>query len=213
MENVPGLAMEKKINASRDKSNKEYLLEVIASLLALGYQVSITLVFASSFGDPQHRQRLVLLAAKEGYQLPSGPKQTHGSGEGMKPIVNVEDVLSDLVDVDPTCSGKIELANGKTVSGHFLEGTNMTKNDNDARLFADQPAKTIIKKNKCVHYSIDRYLTLLEYKRLMSFPDTHTLQGTRKEMRDQIGNAVPCRFAEAIGKSVMESYLRGTCAP
>ena len=42
----------------------------------------------------------------------------------------------------------------------------------------------------------------------MSFPDDYKIEGTRPEMRDQIGNAVPVRFATAIGKTIMESYRR-----
>jgi DNA (cytosine-5)-methyltransferase 1 len=75
----------------------------------------------------------------------------------------------------------------------------------------DEPAKTVRKKNKIVHYSLDRYLTALEYKRLMSFPDNHVICGTQSEVRDQIGNAVLCKFAEAIGKTIMASYRQGEC--
>ena len=132
----------------------------------------------------------------------------------MKPVVNVGDALSDLEDVEPNCFGRVELDNGKVVSGHFLEGTAMTtSNNDDTRLYAKHPlapAKTIRKKNNMCHYSLDRYLTLLKYKRLVSSLDDHVLEGNRRKMRDQIGNAVPYHFAEAIGRTIMESYRLGT---
>lgn len=217
MENVPGMAMKRKINGAKD-TNKSYLEKVMGRLISMGYNVRCTMTFASNYGDPQNRKRLVLLAAKQGYKLPSNPRQTHGDGEGMKPIVNVQDVLQDLEQVDPNCSGRVKLENSKkVVQGHFIEGTTRTKsNDDDTRLYASHPlapAKTVRKKNNMCHYNLDRYLTILEYKRLMSFPDGHTLEGSRKEQRDQIGNAVPCHFAEAIGKTVMESYHLGTHTP
>jgi len=215
MENVPGLAMMRKINGAKVE-NICYLQQVMGKLISLGYHVSCTMIWASHYGDPQNRKRLVLLAAKRGYELPAVPKQTHG-GDGMEPIVNVQDALKDLEDIDPNCSGRVELKNGKIVHGHFLDGTVIAaNNDGDERLYAQNPlapAVTVRKKNNMCHYNLDRHLTILEYKRLMSFPDSHKLEGTRKEMRDQIGNAVPCHFAKAIGKTIMESYRLGTRSP
>lgn len=109
------------------------------------------------------------------------------------------------------------LPNEKEVHGHFLEGTALgnkkKKTDDIARLYEDQPAKTLKKKNKMQHYNTKRYLTILEYKRLQSFPDELELQGTISEMRDQIGNAVPCKFAEAIGRTVIAAYSLGKYIP
>ena len=88
-----------------------------------------------------------------------------------------------------------------------------TSNNDDTRMYAKHPlapAKTIRKKNNMCHYSLDRYLTLLKYKRLVSFLDDHVLEGNRRKMRDQIVNAVPCHFLEAIGRTIMESYRLGT---
>jgi DNA (cytosine-5)-methyltransferase 1 len=111
--------------------------------------------------------------------------------------------------------------NKKIVHGHFLEGTslaNKKKTGDIARLYEDYPAKTLKKKNKMHHYNqtdknLNRFLTILEYKRLQSFPDNLELQGTISEMRDQIGNAVPCKFAQAIGRTVREAYSSGKYIP
>ena len=208
MENVPGMAMERKLFS--DKTNKAFLQEIVARLRAMGYQVLLTMVSASSFGDPQDRKRLVLIAAKQGLKLPSAPRETHG--DDLKPFVTVKNALSDLENVEPTRSGKVVVA-GKTVKGHKLEGTANPSNSKGAtKIFENEPSHTLIKNNKYAHYSNRRFLTLLEYKRLMSFPDKHFLCGTQKEQRDQIGNAVPCCFAQAIGDTIMESYLNGACS-
>ena len=155
MENVPGLAFKRKLNGAKE-TNKSYLEHVIATLVSLGYHVSITMIWASHYGDPQDRKRLVLLAAKQCYKLPSDPRQTHGEGEGIKPTVNVHDALNDLEDVEPNCSGRVELKNGKTVQGHFIDGTAVAaSNDDDIRLYAEHPlapAKTVRKKNNMCHY-------------------------------------------------------------
>jgi DNA (cytosine-5)-methyltransferase 1 len=211
MENVPGLAAKRQINGANTE-NICYLKTAVAKLLSMGYNVRTTKTCASHFGDPQERKRLVLLASKQGYVLPLAPLRTHGDpGDGLQPIVTVHDVLHDLEGVEPNFSGRIKI-NGKTVSDHSVEGTKIANiSDNDVRLKAWAPAQTVRKKNKIVHYehSLGRYLTLLERKRLMSFPDEHVLCGKPSEIRDQIGNAVPCRFAESIGKAIMESYNLG----
>ncbi|KAL9181841.1 hypothetical protein ACHAXT_012184 [Thalassiosira profunda] len=214
MENVPGLASKRRLNDA-EMSNLEYLQMVMGKLISMGYSVNVTQTYASHFGDPQKRKRLVLFAAKQGYQLPSNPKQTHGVEDDLQPVVTVGDAMGDLEDVAPNGPGRVQLENGKIVQGHFIEGTKLAgRSDDDIRLSRNKPvapasgtANTLRKQNKMQHSECNRYLTLLECKRLMSFPDSHVLEGTKKEMRDQVGNAVPVRFAEALGRTIMESIV------
>lgn len=48
----------------------------------------------------------------------------------------------------------------------------------------------------------DRPLTPKEAARLQGFPDDFAFQGTRYDIRHQIGNAVPVPLAEAVGRSI-----------
>ena len=48
-----------------------------------------------------------------------------------------------------------------------------------------------------------RRLTILELKRIQSFPDDFILEGNKKEKIMQIGNAVACRFAYHLGKHMI----------
>lgn len=207
LENVPGCDSKRQLNPL-DPENKFYLQTVIAKLLSLGYNVSKTITMASNFGDPQDRKRLILFASKPGFTLPT-LLQTHGVG--FLPKVTIGNVLRDLEDIEPNCDGRITI-NGKNVEGHFCKGTEFTNgttpHEKDSRPKAEYTACTLTKKNKIVHYNHKRYLSLLEYKRLMSFPDDYVICGRTTDIRDQIGNAVPCRFAEAIGKAVMRSYTK-----
>ena len=52
------------------------------------------------------------------------------------------------------------------------------------------------------HYELGRHLTPRELARLQSFPDTFLFPCSKTYTLKQIGNAVPCLLAEAIGKGV-----------
>ena len=57
------------------------------------------------------------------------------------------------------------------------------------------------------HPLYDRPLTPREAARLQGFPDSFAFQGTRGDVRSQIGNAVPPPLASAVGAEVMRSLL------
>ena len=50
-----------------------------------------------------------------------------------------------------------------------------------------------------------RRLTVLELKRIQSFPDDYILCGSKKDKIKQIGNAVACRFAYHLGKYIIKT--------
>ena len=65
------------------------------------------------------------------------------------------------------------------------------------RLYADQPCTTITSNMstpsglRCIHYEQNRALTPREGARIQSFPDWFHFNGNRKQIKTQIGNAVP----------------------
>jgi DNA (cytosine-5)-methyltransferase 1 len=50
-----------------------------------------------------------------------------------------------------------------------------------------------------------RYLTVLEAKRLQTFPDDFIIKGVWGEAMRQIGNAVPVLLAETMGHELMKT--------
>jgi DNA (cytosine-5)-methyltransferase 1 len=77
------------------------------------------------------------------------------------------------------------------------------------RLWWDRPAFTIRtefykpEKGRYLHPSEHRPLTHREAMRLQTFPDSYEWRGSRIEVARQIGNAVPCDLARAIGDTVV----------
>ena len=48
-----------------------------------------------------------------------------------------------------------------------------------------------------------RKLTIIELKRIQSFPDNFIIEGSNKDVIMQIGNAVACKFAYHLGKYII----------
>jgi len=76
------------------------------------------------------------------------------------------------------------------------------------RLYANQPCTTITNNMstpsglRCIHYEQNRALTPREGARIQSFPDWFQFTGNKREIKTQIGNAVPpllaMKFAERL---------------
>ena len=209
MENVPGLLDNELVHGTNNPKNS-YLKRVITDLIGIGYGVRVCKVIASDYGDPTKRERVIMFAAKKGWKLPSRPAPTHGVEDGLAPIVTCSDVLKDL-EIDPVPNDEQAiLSDGRKVWGHFEEKTILTeKHEEYEFLKANKPAITMRKKNPVKHYSLDRFITVLERARLMSFPYNYIFEGSLQDCCDQIGNAVPVKLSEAIGKAVMECYELG----
>jgi DNA (cytosine-5)-methyltransferase 1 len=79
------------------------------------------------------------------------------------------------------------------------------------RLEWDRPAPTItsgfdsFSRGRYGHPSEDRPITPREAARLQGFPDWFVFHGNRRDVRSQIGNAVPPPLAEAIGRSILDA--------
>lgn len=192
MENVHGIL---------NPNHVHYLQWVAAEMLKMDYQVQISLVNARHYGVPQHRLRMILLAAKKGFPLPESPAVLRNR---QRVPLSVNEALSDLELIDPVQSGvPVTCQTGHLVFDHIEWKPHHTKS---VRLQRGGPAPTLCRRNIIQHYRHDRDLTLRERARLQSFPDDYCFCGSPEEQADQIGNAVPVRLAKAIGDSIMKAY-------
>ncbi|MEN9849006.1 MAG: hypothetical protein RL368_1746, partial [Pseudomonadota bacterium] len=53
-----------------------------------------------------------------------------------------------------------------------------------------------------------RYLSVFEAKRIQTFPDDFVIEGAWGEAMRQIGNAVPVRLGEIIGKQMINIFRK-----
>ena len=75
------------------------------------------------------------------------------------------------------------------------------------RLRWDEQAKVIgnFRKNMLIHPAQDRGLSIREAARLQSFEDQHEFIGPLNDRQQQVGDAVPPRLAEAVGRALRRS--------
>ncbi|HEF1318561.1 TPA: DNA cytosine methyltransferase, partial [Campylobacter jejuni] len=81
------------------------------------------------------------------------------------------------------------------------------------RLSLDEPSLTILtvpqmKQTERCHPLYERPFTIRESARIQSFPDEWEFMGSMASQYKQIGNAVPCMLAKAIGESLIQILHR-----
>ena len=204
------------------------LLYVTRYLERIGYSVSFELYNAANFGAPQSRERLVIIACRDGGKVPYlTPTHCDGGGFGLPAWRTLGDAFKMLregvehhfvefpearlkyyrmlkegenwrklpASLQREALGKsYDLGGGKT--GFFR------------RLSFAKPSPTLVTQpnmpaTDLAHPLLDRPLSVEEYKVIQEFPDDWVICGSISDQYRQIGNAVPVKLGEAIGKAVL----------
>lgn len=77
---------------------------------------------------------------------------------------------------------------------------------NYTRLYMNKPATVIMGLSRYLHPIEDRLLTPREHARLMTFPDEHVYVGSRENIYDMIGEAVPPKVTYEVGKQILNHW-------
>lgn len=72
------------------------------------------------------------------------------------------------------------------------------------RLFNNKPSYTITTMSEHIHPTQNRGLTIRELARIQSFPDSYKFEGSYALRKKMIGNAVPPKLAEHLGKELRD---------
>ena len=202
MENVVGIL-------SMKNNSNEKIINIIIEELSLNYNCSISKLYASDFEVPQNRCRVIIIGIhKKFHQTPTPPIPIL-SREQRIPVKNVL-IPKDNIDKKYYLSERALLGinrkkekskeNGNGFGAQFLD--------------FDKPSYTIPARywkdgyDTLVRYDENevRRLTVLELKRIQSFPDDYVIEGSKKEQIIQIGNAVACKFAYHLGKHITSFF-------
>lgn len=201
MENVMGIL-------SMKTEDQELVIDIIMRFLTEHYICRISKLYASDFEVPQNRRRVIIIGFRKDLEMiPTEPE----------PILTVE----TRIPVKTVLLPRHEIDASAYLSEKALNGIRAKRARSAERgagfgaqiLDLDKPSYTIPARywkdgyDALVAYSDTeiRRLTILELKRIQSFPDDYILKGTKKDQIMQIGNAVACRFAYHLGIHLVRS--------
>lgn len=223
-ENVKGL-----VSIPVDKGGRpgEVLGIVLDEFRRIGYHTVHGILDAVYYGVPQFRERLIIIGSRDNeeiflplhshFQKHQNPEMrwqtlgdairdlednpgpcTHFSPERLKYLKmvpeggNWRDLPRELQPV--AMGGAWESGGGKV--GFYR------------RLSYSQPSPTVVtspvqKATMMCHPTMDRPLSVSEYRRIQQFPEGWMIEGTIANQYKQVGNAVPVGLAKAVGKAII----------
>ena len=196
MENVLGIL-------SMKNQKGEKCIDIITNLLKENYQIIICKLYASDFGVPQNRRRVLIFGIRKDLGIvPYEPVPLFKKDERLP----VSSVLENKKDIDESYYLSKRALDGIKRKQERMKEEG--KGFGAQFLDFDKPSYTIPARywkdgyDALVRYSDDkiRRLTILELARIQTFPDSYTFSGSKKEIIMQIGNAVSCRFAYHMAK-------------
>lgn len=199
-------------NLARLQRHKERIGKTVEGLR---YRVHVHQANAADYGVPQHRHRVFFIGFRADIPTEwSFPKPTHAdlhsgsvrkSGQKFLPWMTLHDAIKNLPEPTSRFPKKwhnhILQAGAKSYPGHT--GSPL-----------DRPAKAL----KAGAHGVPggenmilfpdgsvRYLTIRESARVQTFPDDYVFLGSWTEAMRQLGNAVPMKLAEIVGRSVAQA--------
>lgn len=210
IENVPGFVR----GSHSALPTIERFLEAINKESRTSYRLHHRLLNAADYGVPQHRNRAILVAFRDGRSF-DWPKATHSEAP-----IRAYDALRGLqLDNPPKCSGKWtkllpSIPEGLNYQWHTPEGGGRPIFGYRTKFWA-----FLLKLSKAspswtlpaspgpatgpFHWN-NRPLAAEELLRLQSFPASWKLSGDHRTQVKQIGNATPPLLAEVIGRAVAQ---------
>lgn len=197
MENVIGML-------SKKTENGEKVIDIIMKQLNRNYNCSINKLYASDFEVPQNRRRVIIVGIRKNLDIvPPEPEPVIKLIDDRIPVKNIllqrEEVdtthfLSERAITGIINKKKKSKENGKGFGAQFLD-FNKPSYTIPARYWKDGYDALV----KYTETEIRR-LTIIELKRIQTFPDDYKIIGSKKDIIIQIGNAVPCKLAYHLGK-------------
>ena len=224
VENVPGL--------QNLKGDSPPFCSFLDRLKKAGYQVDYRPVKLAKYGIPQSRRRLILMASRHGEI--NLPEETHGPGKTHEQYSTVQEWIAYLPPIeageeDKSVSNhraaRLSPDNLKRIEATPEGGGNRDwpehlrlkchkgfsgYSDVYGRMSWDEPASGLT--TRCTSYSNGRFghpdqnraISIREAACLQTFPMEFRFEGSMVSMARQIGNAVPVRLAELVGRQFIK---------
>jgi DNA (cytosine-5)-methyltransferase 1 len=201
MENVIGIL-------SKKTESNEKVIDIIMIQLEKDYKCVICKLYASDFEVPQNRRRTIIIGVRKDLKIT--PKEPSKVISNVEQRIPVRTVLLDRNEIDKSYYLSEKALAG--IANKKLKSIEKGSGFGAQYLNVNTPSFTIPARyhkdgyDALVKYSDTeiRRLTILELKRIQSFPDNYIIDGSKKDVIVQIGNAVACRFAFHLGKYIKD---------
>ena len=192
------------------------------------YRISLGILDAANYGVPQHRQRIYLIAHRDG-KLFEFPSLTHAresaTAERLQPLVNTWEAIGDLdcptwdEQLNPTgkWAGLLpSIPEGHNHLWHTDRGGGMPFFGWRTRYWSFllklakiRPSWTLPATHGPAtgpfHWK-SRLLSTKELARLQTFPDSFRFLGAPASQKKQIGNATPPLMGEILGVGIRRQF-------
>ncbi|ADV84870.1 DNA cytosine methyltransferase [Terriglobus saanensis] len=199
---------------------------ILARLKSIGFEVTFNLYNTANFGVPQSRERLIFIASRDGKRVPHlTPTHDAKGASGLLPWVTFREAVAPLKSIDHHFvnfpAKRLEyyklLAAGENWRSlpPELQAAAMGDSYHSGggktgfyrRLSWDKPSPTLVtrpnmKATDLCHPTELRPLSVEEYAAIQTFPPSYRFAGRLDDQYRQIGNAVPCHFAQQIAHHI-----------
>lgn len=216
-ENVSGL---------QSANDGKAFLKILSDLenAGTGYKLTPHLYKFEEYGVPQTRHRIVIIGVRKDLDLEfrvPAPTTIDNYVSAREAIENPQ-IPKDAPNNEVTTQGKIVIERLKHIpagENAWYEGLpqhlrlnvkNTKMSQIYKRLHPDKPSYTITGSGgggtHGYHWIENRALTNRERARIQTFPDDFVFEGSKENVRKQIGMAVPPRAASAIVEAVLKTF-------
>lgn len=187
MENVPAIA-----------ETRELKEALTTEFMKNGYRPIFNFLHAEDYGNPSRRTR-VFISNIAIYPVKDEKRVT--VGEAINDLEERFDIPNN--EITELSEKKIKEIS-KLSYGDYLTMFRSYKGDVPIyiRLNPYDIAPTVLGNSRFIHPFHDRFLTVREQARLMSYPDDHVFIGSKDEQYNQIGESVPVVLSNAIASYI-----------
>lgn len=217
-ETNPKIAVGENVKGLLKHDNGKTLKTMVNILHDLGYRVKYKILRSQYLDVPQKRERLIIIAIRNDLNIPFiFPKEKNYTvslrealkdcpkSEGQKYPLKKEKILKLVPEGGYWKDLPVDLQKEYMGASFYHSGgrTGMAR-----RLAWDEPSLTLTcspaqKQTERCHPSETRPLTVREYARIQTFPDSWKFAGSTGAQYKQIGNAVPVNLAYHIGRCLI----------
>ncbi|MDI1495347.1 MAG: cytosine-specific methyltransferase [Cenarchaeum symbiont of Oopsacas minuta] len=222
----PKIFVAENVDAILRNDDGKTLSTIIKILESFQYTIQYRVLNALNYKTPQKRKRVIFVGLLPGmtFEYPRPQRNILTLRDALKKIPKSNGATyskerARILKLVPPGGSWVDLPislQKKYLGKSFFSGGG--KRGMARRISWDEPCLTLTcspsqKMTDRIHPDETRPFTVREYARIQTFPDSWKFAGSMYSQYRQIGNAVPVKFAIAIGKALHNSLMQSKLMP